>query len=220
MTFGAPRLAARCATPIAFRIPYLEGTVPRFTRVVLALSLIPACLAAQESPFHGGQWAMQFGGNSNLFSLGVLRFTSARSAWLLDLSNSAVVLDATNTDKLSATTTSADQQAISLSARLGKRSYQTGHPKVVSFRTLALEGGWSDQMIDITAGNIRQTTWNAGLNFELGAAYMLTSNVSVGGTAGLSAGYLSFKDNDPASRVTGHGYYDRIRVMVALGLYF
>src|SRR6266702_8552780 len=25
MTFGAPRLAARCATPIAFRIPYLEG---------------------------------------------------------------------------------------------------------------------------------------------------------------------------------------------------
>ncbi|HEV8382737.1 MAG TPA: hypothetical protein VGQ29_14205 [Gemmatimonadales bacterium] len=192
----------------------------RVQPLVLALSLISLCLAAQGSPFHGGQWAMQFGGNSNLFSLGVLHFTSARSAWLLDLSNSALVLDATNTDKLSSTTTSADQQAILLSARLGKRFYQTGHPKVVSFQTLALEGGWSDQMIDITAGNIRQTTWNAGLNFELGAAYMLTSNISVGGTAGLSAGYLSFKNNDPASRETGHGYYDRIRVMVALGLYF
>src|SRR5437667_11951112 len=110
------------------------------------LLLLPAVASAQESAseqFRPGQWAMQFGGNSNLFSLGVLRFTSARSAWLLDLSNSALVLDATNTDKLSATTTSADQQAISLSARLGKRSYQTGHPKVVSFRTLALEGGWS-----------------------------------------------------------------------------
>ncbi len=111
-----------------------------FKSLALALSLTPLCLAAQESPFHGGQWAMQFGGNSNLFSLGVLHFSSARSAWILDLSNSVTVLNATNTDKFGGTSTSADQQFINLDARLGKRHYHTGNAKVVSFQTLALEG--------------------------------------------------------------------------------
>ncbi len=36
----------------------------------------------------------------------------------------------------------------------------------------------------------------------------------------LSAGYLSFKSDDPANSETGHGYYSGIRVMIALGLYF
>src|SRR6058998_709671 len=112
MTFRAPRVAKWRAAPIAFQIPYPEGTVSRVKPLALALSLIPLCLAAQESPFHGGQWGMQFGGNSNLFSLGVLRFTSAHSAWLLDLSNAANVISATNTDKIGGTTSSADQQYI------------------------------------------------------------------------------------------------------------
>src|SRR6266487_5507499 len=84
----------------------------RFASLVVALSLLPSCLIAQESdstPFHHGQWAMQFGGNSNLFSLGVLRFTSAHAAWLLDLSNAANVISAKSTDNFG-TTTSADQQ--------------------------------------------------------------------------------------------------------------
>jgi len=108
MSFGAARVAGRCATPVAFEISYPEGTVSR-VKLALALSLIPLCLAAQESPFHGGQWAMQFGGNANLFSLGVLKFTSDHSAWLLDLSNAANVISATSTDNFG-TTTSADQQ--------------------------------------------------------------------------------------------------------------
>src|SRR6266516_794598 len=117
MTFRAPRVARGRATPVAFEIPYPEGTVSRLKPLALALSLIPLCLAAQESPFHGGQWAMQFGGNANLFSLGVLHFTSARSAWILDLSNSTTVINATNTDKFGGTTSSADQQFINLDAR-------------------------------------------------------------------------------------------------------
>src|SRR5258705_13287062 len=98
MTFRAPRIARRRATPVAFEIPYPEGTVSRLKSLALALSLIPLCLAAQESPFHGGQWAMQFGGGSSLFSLGVLKFTSPRSAWLLDLATSASILNAKSTD--------------------------------------------------------------------------------------------------------------------------
>jgi len=200
--------------------------VSRYTPLALLVSLIPAYLAAQDSTasnatgFRGGQWAMQFGGNANLFSLGVLRFTSGHSAWLLDLANSATVINATSTDKFSGTTTSADQQFINLDVRLGKRFYQARHVNIVSFQTLAVEGGMSDQMIDMSAGNLRQTTWYTGLNGELGAAYMLTSGVSVGGTANFSAGYLSYKSNNPAATATGHGFYDGIRVLVALGLYF
>ncbi|MGH7521788.1 MAG: hypothetical protein ACREMI_10955 [Gemmatimonadales bacterium] len=182
-------------------------------------------MAAQESSsldttrFHGGQWAMQFGGNSNLFSLGILRFTSAHSAWLLDLSNAANVISATRTDNFG-TTTGADQQFINLDVRLGKRFYQTRHPKVVSFQTLALEGGLTDQAFDLTGTHYRQTNTYVGINGELGGAYMLTSGVSIGGTASISAGYLSFKGNDSFGRDEGHGYYNSVRVMVALGLYF
>ena len=218
MTLRAPRVADGCATPVAFEISYPEGTVSRF-KLALALSLIPLCLAAQESPFHGGQWAMQFGGNSNLFSLGVLKFTSAHSAWLLDLSNAANVISATSTDNVG-TTTSANQQFINLDARLGKRFYQTGQPRVVSFQTLALEAGLTDQAFDVTGTHYRQTSTYAGINGELGGAYMLTSGLSLGGTASFSAGYLSFKGNDSFSKQTGHGYYNNIRVLVALGLYF
>lgn len=194
--------------------------------LVFAVSLIPLCLTAQGSsssdatPFHGGQWAMQFGGGSSLFSLGVLRFTSARSAWILDLATSATILDARSTDKLGGTTTSADQQFLSLDARIGKRFYQAPRSRVVSFQTIAVESGLSDQMVDFTAGNVRRTIWNVGLNGELGGAYMLTSAVSLGGTAMLSAGYLSLKEDNPAARNTGHGYYSGIRVLIALGLYF
>jgi len=49
---------------------------------------------------------------------------------------------------------------------------------------------------------------------------MLTSGVSIGGTAIASVGYLSFKGNDSFRTQKGHGYYNTIRVMVALGLYF
>ena len=162
---------------------------------------------------------MQFGGNSNLFSLGVLKFSSAHSAWLLDLSNAANVITATSTDNFG-TTTGADQQFINLDARLGKRFYHTGGPKVVSFQTLALEGGLTDQAVDLTGSHYRQTSTYAGLNGELGGAYMLTSGLSIGGTASLSAGYLSFKGNDSFAKRSGHGYYNNMRVLVALGLYF
>lgn len=196
----------------------------RITSLLLALSLTPIALAAQEgpadsAPFHGGQWAMQFGGNSNLFSLGVLRFTSAHSAWLLDLSNTAQVISAKSTDNFG-TTTGADQQYLNVDVRLGKRFYQAAHPKVVSFQTLSLEGGLTDQAFDLTGTHYRQTNTYGGISGELGGAYMLTSGVSIGGTASMSVGYLSFKGNDSFSTEKGHGFYNTIRVMVALGLYF
>jgi hypothetical protein len=195
--------------------------------LALVLSLIPFCLSAQESTssdttrFHGGQWAMQFGGGSSLFSLGVLRFTGPRRAWLLDVSTSAQFLDAKTTDKLGGTTTAGDEQFVDVDVRIGKRFYQTPHRKVVSFQTLAVEGGFSDQMVDVPQGNIRRTISYTGLGFEIGGAYMLTSSVSLGGTGTIGGGYFTRKDDDPFVRRTGHGWYmNGIQVLFALGLYF
>jgi len=186
---------------------------------LVAFSFARAQESTPASPFHGGQWAMQFGGGASLFDLGVLHFTSAHSAWLLDLSTSSAIIDATSTSL--GTSSSADQQQLNLAARFGKRSYQIRRAAVVSFHTISLEGGWSDQLFNGTFGMSRFTQWNAGLNGELGGAYMLSPDLSLGGTADLSAGYLSYKRSDPgATREHGHGFYHQYRVQLALGLYF
>ena len=199
--------------------------MPHIKSLAVAL-LIPLSLAAQDSvsqgssPFHGGQWAMQFGGGTNLFSLGVLKFTSPRGAWLLDLSTDASFLDAKETDQFG-TTTSADQQFIGVSARLGRRFYQAPGRRVVSFQTIGFEGGLNDQMVDFPGGSARQTTTYYGLNGELGGAYMLTGGVSVGGTASISGGRFMRKRHDPISTLKGDGWYvNGIQVLFALALYF
>lgn len=195
-------------------------------KLLLVLALIPVRLIAQESttdttPFHGGQWAMQFGGGASLFSLGVLRFTGPRGAWLLDVATSAQFLDAKRTDKLGGTTTSADQQFMDVDVRLGRRFYQTPRRHVVSFQTIAVEGGFNDQMVDVPQGNVRQTISYTGLNFEIGGAYMVTSSVSLGGTASIGTGYYNLKQDDPFTINKGHGWYvDGIQVLFALALYF
>jgi len=226
MTFRAPAVASGAPHPANSKIPFQGLPMARFASFVVALSLLPLRLFAQEpssdtTRFHRGQWGVQFGGGSSLFSLGLLRFTSARSAWLLDIASSAQFLSSTSTDKFGGGTSSADQQFVNLNARIGKRFYQAPRRKVVSFQTLAVEGGWRDQMVDISAGNIRQTLWNVGLNGELGGAYMVTPSLSLGGTAIMSAGYFEMKRNNPAAREKGHGYYlNGIEVLFALGLYF
>ncbi|HMG19514.1 MAG TPA: hypothetical protein VK573_12370, partial [Gemmatimonadales bacterium] len=89
-----------------------------------ALVLLPGTLIAQDSvpvsdspPFHRGQWAVQFGGGVNLFSLGVLRFTSPKSAWLLDVDASAFILNGKLTDNFGGGTTDAHDHFKSVNAR-------------------------------------------------------------------------------------------------------
>jgi len=56
--------------------------------LALALFLVPACMAAQDATapeFHAGQWALQFGGNLDLATFGIMRFTGPRSALVLNL---------------------------------------------------------------------------------------------------------------------------------------
>ena len=195
-------------------------------KLLLALALIPCRLIAQESttdttPFHRGQWAVQFGGGLNLFSFGVLRFTSPRSAWVLDLTTYAQFLDSKRTDNLGGGTTSADDQVIAIDARLGRRFYQSPRRQVVSFQSFGVEGALLDQFSDYPTGTIRRTVWSAGLHGDVGGSYMVTQSLSLGASAGISAGYFSRKDTDFSFTSKGSGWYiDGVRVVFLAGLYF
>lgn len=197
------------------------------TLVVSTLFLLPATLLSQDAPtdsssFHRGQWAMQFGGGSSLFNLGLLRFTSPRGAWLLDLDVTAVLVNGTATD-VSGTTEADDKNASGL-LRLGRRSYHRPRGKIVAFHSLATEFGYQYIKRDFSGG-VGQTIkqWSAGLYADVGAAYHVTENLSLGGNASVSAGYLKRRivQTGVSATMKGDGsYFQGLQVLFAVGIYF
>jgi hypothetical protein len=179
-------------------------------------------VAPDSSSFHRGQWAMQFGGGSSLFNLGILRFTSQRSAWLLDVDVTAVLVNGTFTD-VSGTTESDDKSAVGF-LRLGRRSYHRPRGKVVAFHSFATEFGYQYLKRDIGAGgNLSIKQWSAGLYADVGAAYRLTPNLSLGGNASVSAGYLKRRSQQAFTTATLKGdgfYFQGLQVLFAVGIYF
>jgi len=188
------------------------------------LALFPGVLRAQDTTtdstaFHAGQWAAQFGGGANLFNLGVLKFTSPTSAKLLEIDFLAIIVDGHRTDFSG--TAESDDKVTQLNVRLGKRSYRTPRGKIVSFHSLALEAGYFGRLLDFQFGRQRARQWNAGLYWEVGAAYRVTPSLSVGGTASVSAGYLYQRREDTGTVTRGSGFYFQgIHPVFAVGIYF
>jgi hypothetical protein len=188
--------------------------------VLSALSFLPVTLCAQDdSAFHAGQWALQFGGGANLFSLGALKFTSPRSATLVDVDLYAVIVNGHRTDFSG--TAESDDKVTQLNVRLGKRSYRAPHGKIVSFHSLAIEGGYYGRLLDFQFGRARIRQWNAGLYWEVGAAYRVTPSLSLGGSASVSAGYLYQRQENTGTTTKGGGYYFQgIHPVFAVAIYF
>ena len=193
-----------------------------------ALLLLPASLCAQEDAtgtdsllFRRGQWAMQFGGGSSFFSLGLLKFTSPKSAWLLDFQVSAVLVNGTFTSGLSGTSDAQDRETSGF-VRLGRRSFHRPRGKVVPFHSFAAEWGYLNSTFDLGGGNRQMINqWNAGLYFDVGGVYRLTPSFSVGGNASLSGGYLDRRIDTFSGRFKGKGpYMQGVRVLFAVGIYF
>lgn len=196
-----------------------------------ALVALPGNLLAQDTPqdtppdsppFRRGQWAVQFGGGLNLFSLGVLRFTGPTKAWLLDVGVSALIVNGKLTDNFGGGTTDAHDHFKAVNARVGRRFYGGGRGKVSPFHSLALEGGYQQREIEAAPGVRQQfTQWYAGGYWEVGAAYRIAPALSVGGTASISAGYVNRTEEDPASTFKGNGFYfDGVDVLLVVGIYF
>jgi len=225
MTFGALRVASQCATSIAFRISYLEGTVSRFTPLALLLSLLPVVASAQESApdFRHGQWALQFGGNLGLVTLGIMRFSGPRSALVLTFDLTGSFLKGTVTDGLGGSDNANDQNLF-FQAGLGKRFYQNARSKVRSFQTIGIVGGYLSQENTFAIGATQKSKQRfGGLEGQVGGAYWLASNISLGGTASASVTYVDRETTQAFSggQLKQHGIVIQgVDVALVLGIYF
>jgi len=153
----------------------------------LVLATAPT-LRAQEPadtlPFRAHQWAFLFTGGSSFAGLGALKFTAPNRAWILNVGGSVFH---TSSDVPIAPDTNETQTSNTetLSLRLGRRFYQPRGHDVISYQTVGMMGGANHACSRLslpTAGNsFCSTGWVAGLFGELGAQYLLTPRLSIGG---------------------------------------
>lgn len=190
----------------------------RFKSLVLALSLIPPGLCAQE--FHAGQWGVQFGGGLSLPSIGFMRFTSPRSAWLLNFDFNGTFLTGTRTAVGSSSDT--EDRTVAFFGDVGRRFYQDLRQKVRSFQSVGLRGGYINRKFTVGPGSdVEQKQWFAGVMGELGAAYWVTPSLSIGGSASVSTGYTHNDRSDPGGTEKLKGLFvSGVDLMFVVGLYF
>jgi hypothetical protein len=168
----------------------------RLSTALGAFALLAApTLGAQEPvdtlPFRAHQWAFLFTGGSSFAGLGVLKFTAPSRAWIINIGGSA--LHARSDVPLTPDTTDTrTQNAATLTLRLGRRFYQSRGHEVVSYQTVGITGGVNrfcshDTLVGF-ANSSCSTGWAAGIFGELGAQYLLTPRLSIGGqfNAGLN----------------------------------
>ena len=195
-----------------------------FTSFALVLMLVATSLAAQETPrdtsaFRARQWGLQFGLGSGLVNLGILRFTSPSAAWMLRLDLNAEFLNGTSTTPID--TTDANDRSVYFAAGIGRRFYQANHHKVRSFQSFGIAGSYADVKQTFGTNTFTSTNASLGLLGELGGAYWVTSNLSLGGTATASAGYEHRVRDDSATKVRQNGWFvSGITVFLSVGLYF
>ncbi len=200
--------------------------MPSLKAFVLAVSLLPGYVAAQETAtdttgFHAGQWAVQFGagGSFGVANVGILRFSSPRSALMLRLDFRGEYLNGTRT----AVGVSEDQndRSVFFAAGLGKRFYQASRHKVRSFQSIGVIGSYEDLKQTFSGNVFRTSSWSAGLLGELGAGYWITPNLSLGGTASVSAGRLHRRTENGTDEVKENGWFlSGVNVSLIVGLYF
>ncbi len=190
-------------------------------RSTLAATLFAATAAAQDpapppppppppdtTSFRSGQWAMQFGGGLNLATLGLLKFTGPARAWLVDLAvdggHQHSTIHATSpTD----TTLSSYSSHATVTLRLGRRFYRARSGRVVTFQTLGVLGGFGHSAGSGFFGGGGSTNgWSAGAFGEIGAAFLVASKLSVGGTAGATWTYARSVSRSSTERQVSWSY--------------
>jgi len=195
------------------------------TRMVVsaALLLFPVITSAQEatsSEFRPGQWALQFRGISGLVGFGIMRFSSPRTAWIMNVDVNARLLNGTATS--GGTSSDANDHDVFVQAGIGKRFYQSIRSKVRSFQSIGVAGSYQNQEQSSAFGTTFKTkSWAGGLEGQVGGAYWLTSNISLGGTASVGAGYVNQEVTSGGTQIKQHGVsISGVDVALVLGIYF
>lgn len=146
----------------------------RLSRVVTPVALalvVPALASAQETGPRAGSWGAEATATGEA---SLLRFRSNTFAWLIGFSGFYINRDEEDPSFPESETTL-------LTARLGIRNYRATESRVRPFTTFAALVGYND--------NVFLPRWEFGGQFEYGAAYFFTRNVSLGASFDLRAVY-------------------------------
>lgn len=179
--------------------------------VPLALS-VPSQLhaqgfAADSSPFRAGQWGVEFA-LGNYASVGLLKFRTPTQALLFDVRASWSRTDVERPAS-SAQPSLPAANSVRLVTRTGLRRYRPVSATVQSFVTLGLLGeyrrdeGFSSAQVILPDSTYRVSipftnrTIAAGLFAELGAAWMVTPNLSLGAAWNAGASYGRVRTDSP-----------------------
>ena len=155
-------------------------------------TVVPCAAVAQEGgadtlPFRRGQWAAQFRLPGDAAGLGVLRFRSASSAW---------VLDATLTVHQQKTTTSdGSGSGASLSGysavRAGIRTYRPLFARVAGYSTVGMTtgvDGYESRPASNAIPDQRMWQLRGGPYADVGAVYLVTPHLTLGASTQAAIG--------------------------------
>lgn len=181
---------------------YLEVSVS-LRHLIVSLSIaVPAlmgerAIAQSTEPyaFHGGQWGIEFNVAGGFGGAGVLRFTGPAHAWLadLDVSYAHTRADGPNLSGFRGTNGTLD---------LGSRSYHALGSHVQRLMTF---GALFTYTRESNQGN-SFTVAGGGLFADLGASWLVTPHLGIGGRWRVSAVYLHAK----ASNLAGVSTADNV----------
>jgi hypothetical protein len=170
-----------------------------YTRLLLLATLLvaPLSLVAQDStarpaitPFRRGQWAAQFSVGAGFSSIGFLKFRSPTRALILDLRLGGSHRESSLDDSTGSHFLGLDSDAFT-QVRFGWRGYRGGATKVVTHYTFGALAGF-DHSASRTPSNVFQdNSWTWGLFGDLGATYLVTTQLGLGALASASIAYTN-----------------------------
>ena len=137
-------------------------------------------VAVDSLPFREGQWGAEFAINDGTFGLGVLRFRSARRAWLLDAS-----IGASWSHTEGGFSGEETGRSVFVRLRAGPRRYRPIASGAAAYLGTGLTGAYAWSVDGIS----RRQLWDAGVYGELGAVYFVTRRLSLGARVEAAASY-------------------------------
>ena len=144
--------------------------------------------------FRPGQWGAEFGVTANFPSVGVMRFHSDRSAFLVSLDMSYLTYEDTFEPPFSGPSESSENTQRDVTILAGLRQYRPLVERAAAFTTFgALAGSFSETSKSETAPNEELSGWQVGAFGELGGTWLLSRNMGLG--ASFPVSYVYFKSS-------------------------
>lgn len=152
-------------------------------------------------PFRRGQWAVQFVGSLGA-AVGVLKFRSPSSAWVV----LASVSGGHNESFVGDTLTGIVSSAI-LSFRVGLRTHRRLGSRVIGYHTVGVQLGFDHRVQSSPLfGRSMTDGFDAGPYVDVGSTYRLTTYLGIGANAQASVRYgRSWSRNTSGQRASSWG---------------